>query len=99
MSSASPDNSSSAVARSADVNGLRPDSVDAEPIAASALPWIGPFAVFMLWLAVDKYLPIANPGKELLRDAVLLAAIVGFSRRVLPRSAPYWLSSIGLGLA
>lgn len=53
----------------------------------------------MAWLAVDKYLPIANPGKELLRDAVLLAAIFGFSRTVLPTRAPYWLASIGLGLA
>ena len=25
------------------------------------LVWVGPFAVFMLWLAVDKYLPLANP--------------------------------------
>jgi CAAX prenyl protease-like protein len=66
---------------------------------ASMMAWVGPFAVFMLWLAVDKYLPIANPGKEILRDVVLLAAIIGFSRRILPSSAPYWLSSIGLGLA
>ena len=63
------------------------------------LAWVGPFAVFMLWLAVDTSLPIVNPGKELLRDAVLLAAIVGFSRRLLPRSAPHWKASIVLGVA
>jgi hypothetical protein len=62
------------------------------------LPWVGPFAVFMVWLAVDRYLPIANPGKELLRDIVLLASIVGFSRGVVPRAAPHWLASIGVGL-
>jgi uncharacterized protein len=62
------------------------------------LPWVGPFAVFMLWLAIDKYLPIPNPGKEVLRDVVLLASIVGFSRGVLPRSAPYWIASVGVGL-
>jgi CAAX protease family protein len=62
------------------------------------LPWVGPFAVFLLWLALDKYLPIPNPGKELLRDVVLLASIVGFSRGVVPRSAPHWLASIGVGL-
>ena len=63
------------------------------------LAWVGPFAVFMVWLAVDKYLPLANPWKELLRDAVLIAAIVGFSRRVLPTRAPYWMASIGVGIA
>lgn len=67
--------------------------------AASTLAWVGPFAVFALWLAVDKSLPIANPAREMLRDGVLLASILIFSRRILPRSAPHWLASIGLGLA
>jgi uncharacterized protein len=53
----------------------------------------------MVWLALDKYLPIANPAKELLRDGVLIGAIFGFARRLVPTTAPYWLSSIGLGLA
>ncbi|AHG89097.1 CAAX prenyl protease-related protein [Gemmatirosa kalamazoonensis] len=63
------------------------------------LAWVGPFAVFMAWLAVDRLLPLANPTKEVVRDVVLVAAIVGFSRRVLPTRAPYWLASIGVGLA
>lgn len=67
--------------------------------AESTLAWVGPFAVFMVWLAFDKYLPIANPAKELLRDGVLIAAIIGFARRLLPTTAPHWISSIGLGLA
>jgi CAAX prenyl protease-like protein len=66
---------------------------------ASTLAWVGPFAVFALWLAIDKSLPIANPAKELLRDGVLLASILYFSRHVLPRSAPHWMASIALGLA
>jgi CAAX prenyl protease-like protein len=53
----------------------------------------------MAWLAVDRLLPLANPTKEVVRDVVLVAAIVGFSRRVLPTRAPYWLASIGVGLA
>lgn len=61
--------------------------------------WVGPFAVFIGWLAVDRYLPLANPWKELLRDGVLLASIVAISWRVLPRSAPHWLASIAVGLA
>jgi len=65
----------------------------------SAVAWVGPFVVFMMWLAIDKYLPIANPWKEMLRDGVLVAAIIGFSRRLVPRSAPHWIPSVALGLA
>ncbi len=65
----------------------------------STIAWVGPFATFALWLAIDKYLPIANPAKELIRDAVLVLAIVGFSRRILPRRAPHFAASIALGIA
>ena len=60
--------------------------------------WVGPFAVFALWLLADKYIPIANPWRELARDTVLAAGIIGFSRRLLPTSAPHWIGSIALGL-
>jgi CAAX prenyl protease-like protein len=63
------------------------------------IAWVGPFAVFMVWLAIDKYLPIGNPAKEILRDAILVAAIFGFSRHILPTRAPNWAPSIALGLA
>jgi len=29
----------------------------------STLAWVGPFVVFLAWLALDKYLPVANPAK------------------------------------
>ncbi|HET9727980.1 MAG TPA: CAAX prenyl protease-related protein [Acidimicrobiia bacterium] len=74
------------------------EMTDDKSQGAGTLAWVGPFAVFMLWLAVDKVVPLANPAKELLRDAVLLAAILGFSRRVLPRSAPHWFASVLLGI-
>lgn len=69
------------------------------PAPSSTSAWVGPFAVFGVWLLLDKYLPIANPAKEILRDGVLLASIVLFSRRVIPLTAPHWLSSIALGIA
>ena len=75
------------------------DALDVKPSSTSTLAWVGPFAVFALWLTVDKALPLANPGKEILRDGVLLASILYFSRHVIPRSAPHWMSSIVLGLA
>jgi CAAX prenyl protease-like protein len=63
------------------------------------LAWIGPFAAFMLWLALDKTLAITNPTKELLRDAIIALSIVVFSRDVLPRRAQHWGWSIVIGLA
>ena len=69
------------------------------PAGAGTLAWVGPFAVFALWLLVGKKLPIAYPAKELLLYAIIIAAIVGFSWRVLPRSAPHWRASIALGIA
>ena len=74
-------------------------TVDAPPSSDSTVAWVGPFAVFALWLAVDSSLPIANPAKEIVRDGVLLASILYFSRHILPRSAPHWMPSIALGLA
>src|SRR6476661_10780764 len=73
----------------------------ASPVARPARtpPWVGPFAVFALWLLLGKQLPLAWPAKEILLDAIVLAAIVGFSWRVLPRTAPHWLSSVLLGIA
>ncbi|CAN5267117.1 hypothetical protein BH09GEM1_BH09GEM1_26070 [soil metagenome] len=64
----------------------------------SSIAWVAPFAVFLAWIVIDKYLPIANPAKELARDAVITASILIFSRHLLPRSAPHWLASVGLGL-
>ena len=70
-----------------------------DPARQRTVAWVGPFAVFILWLAVDKYLPLANPGKEILRDIVVLASIVGFSRNIIPTlSAPNWLASIAIGI-
>ena len=61
--------------------------------------WVGPFAVFMAWLALDKYVPLANPAKEVVRDLVILASIVFFSRRILRTvRTPYWIASILVGL-
>jgi CAAX prenyl protease-like protein len=62
------------------------------------IAWVGPFGVLILWLAVDKALPIANPAKELLRDVVIAASIILCSREVLPRRVVHWGLSVGIGL-
>lgn len=71
----------------------------AEQQQRSTVAWVGPFAVFIAWIAIDKILPLANPAKEIVRDAVVAASILVFSRHLLPKSAPHWLASIGVGLA
>jgi hypothetical protein len=48
---------------------------------------------------VDKYIPVANPAKEILRDAVLVASVFYFSRSVVPTRAPHWPASIAIGIA
>ena len=68
-------------------------------VRAGTVAWVGPFAVFVAWLALDKHIPLANPSKEIVRDLVVLASILLFSRRVIPRSAPHWLSSIVIGVS
>jgi CAAX prenyl protease-like protein len=66
--------------------------------AERTLPWVAPFAVFALWLLVGKEIPLAWPAKEILLDTIVLASIIGFSWRVLPRAAPHWLASVALGV-
>jgi CAAX prenyl protease-like protein len=68
------------------------------PADARTISWVGPFAVFMLWLAVDKWIPLANPAREIVRDVVLVASIVVFSRHLLPQRAGHWAGSIVLGV-
>lgn len=75
-----------------------PHSVGTTTEDSRTSAWVGPFAVFALWLMLDDALPLANPGREILRDGVLLAAIVFFSRKVIPTRAPHWLASVGVGL-
>ena len=77
---------------------LRVSRAEREAAERRTAAWVGPFVVFLLWLAVDKYLPIANPAKELLRDGVLVSSILIFSRHLLPARAPHWVSSIAIGL-
>jgi CAAX prenyl protease-like protein len=76
-------------------------SVAPEPTGpeASTLAWVGPFAVFMLLLAVTGELPLPVLQREIVRLLVLVTTIAVLSRRILPRAAPHWPASIALGVA
>lgn len=65
-----------------------------------SLPWIAPFAVFMLLLAVGPSLPIPQPWESILRVGVLVAVILTMSKDVV-RSlrVRHAIPSVLLGLA
>ena len=47
-----------------------------------SLPWIAPFAVFMILLAVGPSLPIPQPWESILRVGVLVAVMLTISKDV-----------------
>lgn len=82
--------------------GSAANVVPKAPQPESSIPWIGPFAIFILWLALDRFIPLEYPAKEIVRDCLLAAAILGFSSRVVLRRlarVKHWAASIALGLA
>lgn len=65
-----------------------------------SLPWIAPFAVFMILLAVGPSLPIPQPWESLLRVGVLVAVLLTISRDVVSSlRVRHALPSVLLGLA
>lgn len=65
-----------------------------------SLPWIAPFAVFMILLAIGPSLPIPQPWESILRVGVLVAVLLTISRDVvLSLRVRHLLPSVLLGLA
>ena len=65
-----------------------------------SLPWIAPFAVFMILLAVGPSLPIPQPWESIFRVGVLVAVLFTISRDVvLSLRIRHALPSVLLGLA
>lgn len=52
------------------------------PALTRSLPWVAPFAVFMVWLAVGPSLGLAQPWESIVRVAVLAAVLLTISRDV-----------------
>ncbi len=70
-----------------------------QPVWRQSLAWAGPFGVFIAWLALDKFVPLVNPWREIARDGLMVVVIAVLSWRVLPRRVPYWPTSIAIGVA
>jgi CAAX prenyl protease-like protein len=65
-----------------------------------SLPWIAPFAVFLILLAVGPSLPIPQPWESILRVGVLIAVMLTVSKDVvLSLRVRHAMPSVLLGLA
>jgi hypothetical protein len=70
------------------------------PASAKTLPWVAPFAVFMIWLAVGPSLGLPQPWESVARVGVLVAVLLTISREVVfSLRIKHPLTSILLGLA
>ncbi|HMS03690.1 MAG TPA: hypothetical protein PKE51_11975, partial [Gemmatimonadaceae bacterium] len=81
-------------ARASDASSTSPE--DEAP--SRAIAWVGPFALFMLLLAVMPRLPIAQPWESIVRVALITGSLWVWSRDVLrPLRVQHVLRSIGVG--
>lgn len=70
-----------------------------QPTDRSAIPWVAPFVVFMVWLAVGPSLDIPQPWESVARVAVLLAVLLTVSRNlVFSLRVRHVLPSVLIGL-
>ena len=72
---------------------------DADIFRHPAIPYIAPFATFMLFLAIDRYVPIEPAYVFTIRFFVVLVLILVFSRRVIPFRISHVVGSALLGVA
>lgn len=65
-----------------------------------SVPWVAPFALFMVWLAVGPALPLAQPWESIVRVGLLAAVLATVSRDVVASlRVRHALPSVLLGLA
>ena len=64
-----------------------------------SLPYILPFAVFMLLLAAEKYVPFGPAIEYPLRDVILLAVLWAVSRQVIELHSYRRLETVLIGIA
>ena len=64
-----------------------------------SLPWVAPFAAFMVLLALSSSVPFDARTWSLLRLVIVGLVLWLFSRGLVAWSAPNWLKSVVLGIA
>ena len=64
----------------------------------AALPYVLPFAVFLAFLAIQKYLPIPATFVYSVRDLLLAVVLFAFSRHAIDLRASHWIETVILGV-
>jgi uncharacterized protein len=64
-----------------------------------ALPYVLPFAVFLIFLAIQKYVPIPPTIEYSVRDLLLAVVLFAFSRQVIQLHSLHRLETVILGIA
>lgn len=76
-----------------------PELPDLTTARSSALPWIAPFATFLLWMTVGPYIRLVPPWGEVVRVGVLAVVLLTVSRQVVwSLRVQHWIPSIAIGL-
>jgi uncharacterized protein len=65
----------------------------------SFIPYVLPFAVFIGFLALQKYFPLPPKIEFIVRDLLLAGVLAGFSRHVIQLRASRRLETVVLGIA
>ena len=65
----------------------------------AAVPYVLPFAVFIGFLALQKYVPLPTNLEFIVRDLLLAGVLIGFSRHVIQLRPSRPLQTIILGVA
>ncbi|MBZ5611107.1 MAG: CAAX prenyl protease-related protein [Acidobacteriia bacterium] len=65
----------------------------------ASLPYVLPFAVFMAFLAVQKYVALAPVVEYPARDVLLIAVLIVFSRKVIDLHSSHRLETAVIGVA
>lgn len=63
-----------------------------------SLPYVAPFALFMLLLVVGPKLPIGLRAEAILRVGLISLSLIVFSRDVLSLRVRHWATSIAMGI-
>lgn len=75
------------------------DMPDVTTARSSALPWIAPFAAFMLWMAIWPFVDLAQPWEEVVRLGLLAVVLLTVSRHIVfSLRVTRWIPSIVIGL-
>jgi CAAX prenyl protease-like protein len=63
-----------------------------------SLPYVAPFATFMLLLGLAPYVPLDQRTFAVLRVLLLLGVLLLFSRQVISLEVGHWITSISMGV-